>query len=77
MPRTTTPPATVLVAQYLTPHEAAHRLACSPKLLATMRRSGTGPRFAYVGGLVRYSVRELEAWMTNQQCAQTTPRPIR
>ena len=55
----------------LTPIQAAQRLSCTTRFLASMRLAGNGPRFTYVCGLVRYSIGELERWM--QRCPTGHP----
>ena len=60
--------------QLLTPIQAAQRLSCSTRFLASMRRRGNGPRFTYVGGLVRYSIAELGWWIYRCPTGHPTAR---
>lgn len=42
---------------------AARMLSLSPRTLWGLRRNGRGPRYAQIGGSIRYSVAELHRWL--------------
>ncbi len=51
---------------WLTEKELALRWTLSPRTLQRLRKSGSGPDFAYIGRSVRYpiaSVKQHEVWM--------------
>lgn len=48
---------------WLTPAQAAERLAVSVKTLWRLRASGDGPRFSQRGQIVRYRVEDVDRWM--------------
>lgn len=49
---------------YLTEEKTSKRINVSKSALRKWRREGTGPRYVKLGRLVRYSVAELENWLT-------------
>lgn len=56
---------------------AGARLGVTPGTLAKWRIYGRGPRFAKIGGLVRYDARELDAWIDAQTRSSTAdPGPL-
>jgi len=62
--------------EFLTPKEAGQYLGGSEPIatstLARWRYTGSGPRFAKVGGLIRYKVSDLQAWLEARMAADTT-----
>lgn len=50
---------------WLTPAEAAEVLGVPVPTLAQWRYRGQGPRYSKVGSLVRYSRRDLDAWLVD------------
>jgi excisionase family DNA binding protein len=48
----------------LSPKEAAAALSLGVRTLARLREREEGPRFIRVGRSVRYSLRDLEAWLS-------------
>lgn len=59
-----TRPAIADVSQrkYLDPRSAARFLGLSPASLAKWRCAGSGPTFHRFGGVIRYSIADLDAW---------------
>jgi predicted DNA-binding transcriptional regulator AlpA len=53
----------------LTEADVARQIGVSVAGLRKWRRQGTGPKFMRLGRLVRYSARELEAWLTAHSAA--------
>jgi excisionase family DNA binding protein len=53
----------VIVDRLLTQKEVAHQLGISERTLERHRVTGTGPRWARLGRLVRYRVSDLEQWV--------------
>lgn len=57
------------ISPWLSPEEAARYLGLSERGLETMRRQKRGPKYARIGErIVRYDVRELDAWLRGQSC---------
>jgi excisionase family DNA binding protein len=52
-----------IVDKLLTQKEVAHQLGISERTLERHRVTGTGPRWARLGRLVRYRVSDLEQWV--------------
>ena len=50
----------------LTRSEVAERFGISKRFLETSAASGSGPDLVKVGRLVRYRVRDIEAWIESQ-----------
>lgn len=57
--------------QLLTSGEAAQLLRLRPATLRAWRCRGAGPPFHKVGDRVRYSRRDLDAWLANQRREST------
>jgi excisionase family DNA binding protein len=53
----------------LTPKQAAHSLAISPRTLWAMTASGTIPSIR-IGRLIRYRVESLKAWLIAQESGE-------
>jgi hypothetical protein len=53
--------------QWLTTHGAAEHLAVSEQLLEIARHRGEGPPFVRVNRAIRYSRRELDAWLRDSK----------
>ena len=51
----------------LTPTEAAGILRISPRTLQRWRWAGGGPPYHRIGGLCRYSLADLKAWMSTRR----------
>jgi hypothetical protein len=51
---------------------AADFLGISPRTLEGLRVRGGGPRFAKIGGSVRYRIASLEAYLRQQERASTS-----
>ncbi len=49
---------------HLRPDDLAHRWALTTKTLANWRSRGTGPTYVKVGGMVRYSMADVESYET-------------
>ena len=47
----------------ITETELAERLQVSKKLLQKMRYEGNGPRYVKIGRLVRYRIKDIEAYL--------------
>ena len=47
----------------ITTNEAAEYVGCSSAALRAWHRTGRGPRFYCAGRLIRYNIRELDAWI--------------
>ena len=56
--------------QMLREKEAAAYLGLAPKTLARWRWSGKGPAFHKLGAAVRYSVQELDSFISNAEVAR-------
>jgi predicted DNA-binding transcriptional regulator AlpA len=54
---------------------AAEYLALAASTLEKARLSGTGPRFARLGRIVVYDVRDLDAWVSGLTAESTSQRP--
>ena len=57
----------------LTSDEAADLLRLRPATLRAWRCRGAGPPYHKVGDRVRYSRRDLDAWLAKQRRGSTTP----
>lgn len=55
----------------LTAEETAEKLRKTPRDLANMRYSGTGPAFVKVGKTVRYRPADVNAWLDSLARTQT------
>ena len=51
---------------------AASVLGVRPGTLSTWRWRGCGPTYRKVGGLVKYAMQDLEAWLTAQTRTSTS-----
>ncbi|WP_204806463.1 helix-turn-helix transcriptional regulator [Mycobacterium riyadhense] len=51
---------------WLTRPEVGERLKVSVKTLAQWATKGKGPRYARIGGFVRYRLSDVEAWEATQ-----------
>jgi helix-turn-helix protein len=51
---------------------AADILNAAPATLSRWRYAGKGPRFVKIGRLVRYSMRELERYISQQERSSTS-----
>lgn len=51
----------------LTPKQAAERLGVSHITLARWRVQGRGLPFIRLGGRIRYSIADIEAWIASQR----------
>ncbi len=58
------------VARWVATKAAATYVGLHEDTLRKLRRTG-GPRYARVGGAIRYDIRELDAWMGEQTFAST------
>jgi hypothetical protein len=65
-PAPAAPESEVSRSPYLTRQEAARHLNVPPSWLANNAKRG--PRFIKVGGLVRYTVEALDAYMSANEC---------
>src|SRR5262249_25086466 len=54
---------------------AAQYLALAASTLEKARLSGTGPRFARLGRVVVYDLRDLDAWVEARKAESTSERP--
>ena len=59
--------------KFLRQSEVARRWGISHRTLERWRWIGQGPRFTKVGGRVRYSVEDIEAYETQQVRTSTLP----
>lgn len=50
---------------YLTEHQLAERLQCSPETLRLHRRRGVGCPWLKIGRLVRYRASDVDAWIAS------------
>jgi|GEM_PF-2052417 hypothetical protein len=57
-------------SELLTPEQTAELLCVSPSWLEKRRRSGDGPTFLRVGGLVRYDRGDVNLWLDSRRVAQ-------
>ena len=57
----------------LGPKQAAHWLGVSVRTLEDWRARGEGPPYYKVGGGVRYSIAELEAWFVGRRVVPELP----
>ena len=57
---------------YLTENEAAEHFKISARTLQRWRQAGLGLPFRRFGGLVRYSLSDLEAWAARQSHLSTS-----
>jgi hypothetical protein len=57
----------------LGPKQAAHWLGVSVRTLEDWRARGEGPPYFKVGGAVRYSIVELEAWFVGRRVVPVLP----
>ncbi len=62
--------------KYLKPTDAASYLGVGFSTMAKWRIDGDGPSFLKVGGSVRYSVADLDAWMQRHR-QQSTSETLR
>jgi len=63
---------------YLTPKEAAEHLGCSKSFLDAKRLTGGGPTYSRLGSRsVRYSRKDLDAWMESRRAGSTTEEAVR
>ena len=51
--------------RFLTPSEAAHRLGITEGELTRLRCAGNGPDWITINRLVRYSLADLNWWLTH------------
>ncbi len=58
--------------ELLTTNEAARLVKVSPRTLEKWRRTGEGPKYHVLGGVVRYSTEELQLW-TASRVRECTP----
>ncbi|MBI3439222.1 MAG: helix-turn-helix domain-containing protein [Proteobacteria bacterium] len=56
----------------LTPNQVATRLHVKTRTLANWRVSGKGPPYRKIGGLVRYSEGEVDAWVLSRRRRSTS-----
>lgn len=56
----------------LTTQEAANFLGVSPRTLEGLRFKGGGPRYAKIGGAVRYRLASLEEYLRHQERTSTS-----
>ena len=56
----------------LTPEETAERLRISVRTLARWRLEGGGPRYAKLGGSVRYRSSSVDAWVEEREVGCTS-----
>jgi hypothetical protein len=49
----------------LGPRELARRLRCAERTLERRRELGDGPPYCKIGGLIRYRLSEVDAWLTS------------
>jgi excisionase family DNA binding protein len=66
-----------VVEKLLTQKEVAHRLGISERTLERHRVTGTGPRWARLGRLVRYRVSDLEQWVEASLRTSTSDLKLR
>ena len=59
----------------LTTREAAELMKLSPRTLEMHRSKGGGPAYLKAGGLVRYRLADLEAWLSHH--TSTSSGPVR
>lgn len=59
----------------LTPVQASSTLGLAIQTLADLRYKGRGPQFVKVGRLVRYRLRDLEAWLDSRTFTHTGEVP--
>ena len=52
-------------ANLITETDLAERLQVSKKLLQKMRYEGNGPRYVKIGRLVRYQIKDVEAYLND------------
>lgn len=52
--------------------EAAHYVRLSAPTLNRFRTTGGGPRYAKLGGAVRYRKADLDAWLTSRLVGSTS-----
>ena len=52
---------------WLDPKQASNHVGLSHQALALYRSKGTGPAFTKVGGVIRYSREDLDAWMRDNR----------
>lgn len=52
--------------------EAARVVGLSPRTLEKYRTAGRGPAYLKLGRIVRYELRELEAWMDARRVSSTS-----
>ena len=65
------PTETFAKPRYLTAAEAAAYLRISPRTLEKHRIVGGGPRYRKVGRMVRYTIKDLDAWTESRSFAMT------
>ena len=65
------------VARWVATKAAAVRVGLHTDTLRKMRSTGGGPRYARVGGAIRYDLRELDAWMAERTFATTAEEVAR
>lgn len=58
----------------LTTQEAARYVRLSKPTLERFRISGDGPRFAKLGGAVRYRADDLDAWLASRLIQSTSQK---
>lgn len=58
----------------LTTQEAAKYVRLSKPTLERFRISGDGPRFAKLGGAVRYRADDLDAWLASRLIQSTSQK---
>lgn len=58
----------------LTTQEAARYVRLSKPTLERFRINGDGPRFAKLGGAVRYRADDLEAWLASRLIQSTSQK---
>lgn len=57
---------------YLTESELAEQLKVCPRTLQRWRQTGLGLPFRRFGGLVRYSLADIESWSAKQSVISTS-----
>lgn len=64
-----------MTLEVLNTAEAAHYVRLGKPTLERFRVSGGGPRYAKLGGAVRYRKADLDAWLASRIVASTSEVP--